>query len=207
MHTIQLDNGLTLKCLLGPQAESYFNDIAHFRIKLFAEFPYLYQGSLEYEKEYLKTYFASQDSLIILVFDGSKVVGFSSSIPLAEEFESITQPFLKTNMDISKFLYVGEAMLLSEYQGGTLLRQFAKLHEQSARNKNLAFMTFMTIVRPDDHPAKPQDYRKPDKIWKYGGCYSIPTLQAQLPWLRIDTGKEEMNTLQFWVKDLKKTAE
>jgi len=45
---------------------------------MFKNFPYLYEGSIEYEKQYLDTYFESSNNIILLIFDKDKVVGLSN---------------------------------------------------------------------------------------------------------------------------------
>ena len=47
---------LTVEALNGPAALPYMGDLAALRIEVFREFPYLYEGTLEYEQRYLKSY-------------------------------------------------------------------------------------------------------------------------------------------------------
>ncbi len=44
-------------------------------IEVFRAFPYLYEGSAEYERKYLSTYARSPGSIFVLAFDGDEVVG------------------------------------------------------------------------------------------------------------------------------------
>lgn len=55
----------------GAEARSFINELATLRLKVFSEFPYLYKGSLDYEKKYLETYFSAKNSFILLVKDKS----------------------------------------------------------------------------------------------------------------------------------------
>ena len=75
---------LQLKSFTGEESSAYFSQISDIRINTFKEFPYFYEGNIETEKGYLGVYFKSQKSLTLLVFDGDKVVGCSSSVPLNE---------------------------------------------------------------------------------------------------------------------------
>ena len=49
---------LTIKRITGRDRnlESYLEDLAQLRIKVFRAFPYLYDGSIDYEMSYLETY-------------------------------------------------------------------------------------------------------------------------------------------------------
>jgi len=78
----QSKDGISLQAFTGEEAKKYTKQIANIRITMFKEFPYLYEGSLEGEEEYLNIYFSSTNSIVLLVLDGDKVVGFSNSIPL-----------------------------------------------------------------------------------------------------------------------------
>ena len=45
-----MPDSLTLKTETGRGIEKYLHDLAKLRIEVFREFPYLYDGSPEYEK-------------------------------------------------------------------------------------------------------------------------------------------------------------
>lgn len=187
----------------GIEARKYMQDIANIRITSFKEYPYLYQGTIAYEKEYLETYFTSYQASILLVFDDdNKVVGFSNSIPLIDESEEIKNPFIVQEYDIKNYLYIGEVMLYPAYRGKGILRQFFTFHEEKARELGLTHITFMTVDRPDDHPLKPKDYQPYDTVWRHFGYEKIENVRAHLAWVQVDTKKETKNTLIFWQKNI-----
>ena len=57
---------LTIERVVGAAIEPYLKDLAALRIQVFREFPYLYQGTLEYEARYLKSYANSERSLVVI---------------------------------------------------------------------------------------------------------------------------------------------
>lgn len=126
---------LEIRVFSGLEAQQYFDDIANMRITLFKEFPYLYQGSIAYEEEYLETYFKSPNATILLVFDNNKVVGFSNSIPLAEESDAMKAPFIAKGLDLNNYLYIGEVMLYSEYRGQGILRSYLVKHVKKSTSQ------------------------------------------------------------------------
>lgn len=115
--SIPLSQDLSLEVFKGPKAKFYWKNIAALRIEAFKDFPYLYEGSLAYEKEYLDIYFNSNRSSILLLFDKDEIVGFSSSIPLEEEMEDIKHPFLEKGIDLQKYFYIGEVIITPSYRG------------------------------------------------------------------------------------------
>jgi len=54
----------------GAEIASIFEGLGKLRIAVFRDFPYLYEGTLEHEKEYLQTYANSERSFLFSVYDG-----------------------------------------------------------------------------------------------------------------------------------------
>lgn len=77
----------------GKGLERYIDELARLRIAVFREFPYLYDGSLDYERKYLKTYIGVADSVIVLALDEARVVGASTGLPMEAETEEVKKPF------------------------------------------------------------------------------------------------------------------
>ena len=48
---------LRLERLSGDKLNQYIPELAELRIRVFRDFPYLYDGDLTYEEKYLQTYF------------------------------------------------------------------------------------------------------------------------------------------------------
>lgn len=187
------------KAFYGEEARPYKNDIAKIRTEMFREFPYLYDGSEEYEKEYLETYFKCPKALVILAFVNGKVRGFSSSIPLDSENDEITQPFRDSNIDMADYYYIGEVMLRPELQKMGLTHKFYGFHFDAFLKGGYKAATFLTVQRDADHPQRPKDYTPIDGICKYFGFRKDPKLIGEMEWKRVDTGKDEINTVDYWV--------
>ena len=56
---------ITLESLHGPDIEPYLDDIARLRIRVFREWPYLYEGDAAYEADYLRTYTQASRSIAV----------------------------------------------------------------------------------------------------------------------------------------------
>lgn len=195
---------VTLKRLNNQEAKNYCNDIARIRLTLFKEYPYLYDGTLEIEQDYLENvYFKSPRATIILVFDEQEVVGFSSSIPLTEEMDEVKLPFINQGVHLDEYLYIGEVMLNPAYRSKGILKKFAEIHESKARELCCKYMLFATVDRDENHTYKPADYKNIEPICKHFGFKKVPNLIMTCSWMRIDTQKNEDNILHFWQKSLK----
>ena len=49
----EAQNPLTYEALTGADVRTVLDDVARLRISVFRDFPYLYDGSLDYERDYL----------------------------------------------------------------------------------------------------------------------------------------------------------
>lgn len=91
-------NELSLKTLYGAAIRPFLPEVARLRIEVFREWPYLYDGDLDYEARYLEVYAQSASAVLVLVRDGERIVGASTGIPLAEESEPFRQPFIEAGI-------------------------------------------------------------------------------------------------------------
>ena len=105
------------KKLYGNDIKQFLSDIASLRIRVFREYPYLYDGDLEYEKKYLSRYFSAKNSLITLAICDSEIIGATSCIPLSEEESVFKMAFKSSDFDINRIFYFGESIILKEYRG------------------------------------------------------------------------------------------
>ena len=117
MTRAALPDGITVRALRGAALEAALDDVARLRIAVFRDWPYLYAGDLDYEREYLSAYAASPDSVFVLAFDGGAVVGASTGLPLADDTAEFQQPFLDAGRDVAGVFYFGESVVLPECRG------------------------------------------------------------------------------------------
>ena len=66
---------LTVRPATGDEVRVAIPDLARLRQAVFRAFPYLYEGSAEYEERYLRTYLGSPGAVVVLARDGERVVG------------------------------------------------------------------------------------------------------------------------------------
>lgn len=198
-----MSDDLNLVSFHGPELEPHLDALGALRIAVFREFPYLYDGSLEYEREYLRTYVRSADSLVVLVFHEGAVVGATTCLPLADEGPEFQEAFLKAGRDVRETCYFGESILLPPYRGRGLGQEFFRRREAHARSlAGIRRATFCAVDRPADHPRRPADYRSPEALWVRQGYVRHPELQARFVWKEIGEQAESPKTLTFWLKEL-----
>lgn len=191
---------LEIREVRGPELEPFVDGLGRLRIEVFREYPYLYVGSLEYEREYLKSYLNSPRSLVALVLDEGQVVGATTCVPLADEGPEFQEAFLKAGFDLSGICYFGESLLLPRYRGQGLGKEFFRRREAHAQSLGAKITTFCAVDRPDDHPLRPTGYQPLDGLWKSQGYVKHPELQATFVWKELGEQEESPKTLTFWLK-------
>lgn len=174
--------------------------LAELRIKVFHDYPYLYEGSLDYEKNYLQIYTKSSQSVIVAAFDDDQLVGAATALPLRDEADYVQKPFLDAGIDITEIYYFGESVLLKEYRGMGLGHKFFDGREAAALKFGFTTTCFCAVERPKDHPMKPKDYRPLDEFWKKRGYTKKSELQSQFSWPDIGETHESSKNMIYWMK-------
>ena len=195
---------ISIKHLSGMELEPWLPDLARMRITVFRDFPYLYDGTAEYEEKYLKIYMRSPESIIILALDGDKVIGASTGLPMEDETEEFQKPFLEHGYDPAKIFYCGESVLLKEYRGKGIYKEFFLGREGQARKLGrFDWCSFCCVQRPADHPLKPADYIPLDAVWNKFGYVKHPELRTSYIWKDVDQAEETAHDMVFWLKSIK----
>lgn len=195
--------GLIIKKFTGHAIEEAILDLAALRIAVFREYPYLYDGTVEYELEYLRTYVETPKSLLAAVYDGPAMVGATTACPLSDEVESFRKPFETAGMDVEKIFYFAESVLLPAYRGRGLYREFFAVREARARETgDFDLTTFCGVERPPDHPAKPEGYVPLDARWTRLGYQKRPDLRTVFSWREIGEDRDSEKPMVFWTKEL-----
>ena len=135
----------------GPELEPWIDTLGGLRIAVFREFPYLYEGDLKYEREYLRGYLDCPRSLVVFAQDASgRTIGATTCMPMAEESEGFRGPFERAGVPTDDVLYLGESIVLPEFRGGGLGGEFFARREAHARRLGLTTTAFCAVDRPAD---------------------------------------------------------
>lgn len=196
-------NSITIEKYAGSEARKIAEDLAHLRLKVFWDFPYLYEGTVEYEKTYLETYFKAKHSFILIVKDGDKIVGATTGIWAREEEESFKKPLQAYGLNTDEVFYFGESVLLPEYRGLGLGKVFMQEREDYARSiPGIKILAFCSVERPSNHLLRPQGYKPLDEFWKSRGFSPAAGLFTEYSWKDRDEKEETVKKLNYWLKNI-----
>ena len=190
----------TLQRLCGPEVVPWLDRLAELRMRVFRDWPYLYDGSPDYERQYLEDYASSAHSVIVLALNDTEVVGCSSGLPLQEADPDFQQPFVTAGFDRSEIFYFGESVLDAAWRGQGLGHRFFDQREAHANNLGFPHTCFCAVKRAQDHPLRPAGYKPLDQFWRKRGYLPRADLQAFFSWKDIDQNHETRKTMQFWLK-------
>ena len=191
----------------GAALNDFLDDVARLRIEVFKDFPYLYDGTMDYERHYLQTYVRCPEAVVVVAFDQGSVVGASTGIPLSAEEENFQRPFLAAGYDPKDIFYCAESVLRKDYRGQGLGVRFFEEREAHARELgDFRYYAFCSVVRPADHPLRPPGYTPLDAFWHKRGYRKHPELVASYTWKDLDQAVETSKPLEFWLKSSRSSA-
>ena len=197
-----MNSEITVRALTGADLESALDGVAALRIAVFRDWPYLYDGSQEYEREYLQTYRDSADALLVGAFDGDRLIGASTSTPMEDHAEGFAGPLATIGLPVKSILYGAESVLLAAYRGQGLGHRFFDLREEHARRLGRSHVAFCSVVRPDTHPLRPGQFRSNDAFWLGRGYRPLPGVFGEFAWKDVGDAAETTKPLQFWMRAL-----
>jgi GNAT superfamily N-acetyltransferase len=186
----------------GPAIAPQITRLSALRVAVFREWPYLYDGSMTSEQGFMEGFAKSTTSGVAIAFDGDEPVGASTCLAMTEEDDHVTQPFRDVGLDLSRFCYFGESVLLSRYRGQGIGVRFFELREAHARTlPGVDSTIFCAVQRPSDHPLRPKDAIPLDNFWRKRGY--LPTdLVCTMTWKQVDSEAKVDNQLRFWMHRL-----
>lgn len=191
-----------VRVLTGAALAAALDDVAALRIAVFRAFPYLYDGDLAYERDYLQTYRDSAGAILVGAFDGERLIGASTGTPLADHSDDFGAAFAGTGHDMAEVFYCAESVLLPEYRGQGVGHRFFDLREAHARQLGYAKVAFCGVQRPMDHPMRPVEYQPLDPFWTARGYTKVEGAVAQFSWKDLGDTEETQKPLQFWLRAL-----
>lgn len=193
---------ITVRALSGSDLVNALDDVAGLRITVFREWPYLYDGTLAYEREYLASYRDNPGALLMAAYDGDTIIGASTSTMMEDHAQEFAEPFRSQPIPLTSILYGAESVILPQYRGQGLGHQFIMAREAHARAHNRSHVAFCSVLRAEDHPLKPAVSRNNHGFWRRHGYEPLPGALAEFSWKDVGDSAESVKQLQFWMRQL-----
>ena len=187
--------------LEGAALDATLADLARLRIAVFRDWPYLYDGDAAYEAHYLRSYRANPRAALVVVRAGDgRTVGAATGMPITDHADAsqMTGPL----PPLEDVFYCAESVLLPEVRGRGLGHALFDAREAIARQAGFGHWLFCAVVRPEDHPLRPQGYVPLDGFWRRRGYEKLPGAVAHFSWKDVDRPQETRKALQLWMRRL-----
>ena len=192
---------VTTRVLTGQALAAALEDVARLRIRVFRDFPYLYDGDADYERDYLRAY-QSPGAVVVAALDGRAVVRAATGAPMVDHAADFAAAFADRPEPLDQIFYCAESVLLPEYRGQGIGHAFFDAREAHARDLGLTYSAFCSVIRAADHPARPPAYRPLDDFWRRRGYRPLPGVVARFSWKDLGEPDETEKPLQFWMRPL-----
>lgn len=189
-----------IRRLTGEELRNALGGLAQLRTSVFRAWPYLYDGSEEYEAKYLQRYAETDGAVIIGAYDGGRLIGAATGEPLGEEYEAFQAPLKAKGFDPDKIFYMAESVLDPAYRGKGIGHRFFEERETYARGLGFDEAMFCAVIRPNNHPMKPADYRPLDPFWSKRGYKKLDGVTVTFPWQDVGEPDETEKPMQVWYR-------
>jgi GNAT superfamily N-acetyltransferase len=199
----ELKNNIKIVSFKGESIKDLIPEVAKLRIEVFAEYPFLYQGSEEYEKRYLNKFLIMKEAIVVVAFHDNSIIGISTGYPLIYDLETLQQVLISAHRDPKDYFCFGESILKKSYRGlgiGNVFFDEREAHVQTLGN--YSYLCFYTILRPEDDPRRPPDYHSLVPFWEKRGFVKHPELIGEIPYQEIGEAEETPKQLIFWIKHI-----
>jgi GNAT superfamily N-acetyltransferase len=194
---------IRVRSLTDPHARhAAIPALSDLRIRIFRAWPYLYDGTADYEAAYLAEFIREPGAVLIVAQDGDAVVGAATASPMAGQKPEFQLPLRAHGMDVARIFYFGESVLRPDYQGQGIGHQFFDAREAAARAAGARQTAFCAVIRPDDHPMRPAAPRDLHPFWRARGYAPVEGLTGTLQWQDLGDDFESAHAMQFWMRDL-----
>lgn len=192
-----------VRSFTGSGLKPYLHSVAKLRMEVFKDFPYFEDPDLDRETQYLRKIAANKETIGVLIFDNTTLVGASLGCPLSIEEPAIHKPFVERRLDIESFFYFGDSALLKQYRGRGIGHHFFDARESHvAHFKKYKHICFCVPDCPESECPRPKDYVPLLDFWRKRGYIHHPEMKCHVSWKKIEKAHPTDHQMSFWIKDL-----
>lgn len=193
---------ISIRAVAGEELAQLIPALAELRIQVFAAYPYLYTGTVAYEKEYLRGFAAAPDAVVVAATDATgRIVGCATGSALTGHHDEFSAPLAKAGYDLASTFYFGESVVDPAWRGRGIGHAFFDAREQHAMDRGYARACFCAVIRADEDAGKPADYSPLDSFWHKRGFQRMPGVEAIYNWPEVEKGPSLPHPMAYWMKE------
>lgn len=195
--------GITITSHVGAGILPVVDELAHLRIAVFRDWPYLYDGDAAYERRYLAAYAQSAASVCVVARnDQGETVGASTGLPLADDDDAFQRTFREHGLPVDQVFYFGESVLLAPWRGRGVGHAFFDAREAHVASLGrFRWTAFCSVRRAADDPRASEGHRTNDAFWRGRGYAPAAGMTCTLSWKERGADAPTPHVLDFWLRD------
>lgn len=192
-----------IRSFTGSQLKPYLHGLMKIRTEVFREYPYFEEPDLQRELQHLSKIISCKETIGVLIFDHTTLVGVSFGYPLSLEAEEILQPFHDLKIDIDKYFFFGDSALLKKYRGRGIGHHFFDAREAHVQHyQKYEHICFYFLDKIEEIPSKPADYIPLFDFWRKRGYNHHPEITNKVHWKETGSLIPIERQVSFWIKNI-----
>lgn len=192
-----------IRSFTGSGLKTWLHPIAKLRMEVFKDYPWFEEPNLDQQTESLRKIASCKESISVLIFDNTTLVGASLGYPLNIEEPALLRPFRDRQLEIDSYFYFGESTLLKHYRGRGIGHHFFDAREAHvAHFKKYKHICFCTPNCPESDSSRPKDFVSPVDFWRKRGYIHHPEMKCLLFWNTLEKAHPSEHQMSFWIRDL-----
>jgi GNAT superfamily N-acetyltransferase len=198
---MMLMTDIHVRSFTGPSLKPYLHSIAKLRMEVFKDYPYFEDPDIARETQYLRKIASHKETIGVLIFDNTTLVGVSLGSPFSIEEAALHRPFKERHLNIDSYFYFGDSALLKHYRGRGIGHHFFDAREAHVEaHKKYKHICFCALDHNDSH--RPKDFVSLVDFWRKRGYIYHPEMKCTLSWKNIGDAHPTEKHMAFWIKDL-----
>ena len=187
---------LDVKSLVGEEMKAVLPDLARLRIIVFRDWPYLYDGTLEYEQKYLAKLAAAKGAVCVVARDGTEIVGASTAAPMIEHADEFAEPFERAGYDLDRHLLLRRIRAAEDRTAGTASGTRSSIIARRTPRSSAASRTrrFCRVDAPRRPPAEAEGLPPARRLLEEARLYAPSTASSPTTAGRTSTRRRRRTT-------------
>jgi hypothetical protein len=174
----------------GKEIEPYIDQLVDLHVAVFREPPYYCEWTLEEYVPFIEMYAKSEEGLACMLFEGKRLIGAATGMPLKEMPELWLKSF-KGPTD--RTYYLGEELILEKYRNRHLGKELFEQFEKSIP-RSYDTLAFLRLDDPSEISL--------NEILRSRGCVENKEIELSFPWKDIRTKETSEHKFYFWDKTI-----
>ena len=172
---MQLMTEIHIRPYTGDKIKTYLHSLAKLMTEVFKEYPYMREAHIAQQTEYIKKAASYKESIAVLIFDNTTLVGASLGIPLNGESKEIQNPFTEKGLNVNEVFFFTALLLLKPYRRRGIGHHFFDVREAHVLHcKKFTHISFCVPQLPEnDALRRPEDYLPLENFGESEAMYTI----------------------------------